>query len=181
MELMSAAALDAALTHLASELIETLGDQDFALVGIYTGGAYLAERLADRIAQRRGTAPLLGTMDITLYRDDLYTGLEKPVMGETDIAFNVTGQGIVLVDDVLFTGRTVRAALHQLADYGRPRWVKLLVLVDRGHRELPISPDFVGRVVETDKHDQVTVTLVEDGAAADAVTVRRPPPPQEPA
>lgn len=173
MEVMSSAALDAALSDLAARLLAAVGEEDFALVGIYTGGAYLAERLQARIAALRGVAPRLGTMDITLYRDDLYTGLEKPVLGETDITFNVTDQGIVLVDDVLFTGRTVRAALHQLIDFGRPRWVKLLVLVDRGHRELPIAPDFVGAVVETAKQDRVTVSLVEDGAASDGVRVQR--------
>ena len=143
------------------------------LAGLSSGfeGAYLAERLATRIAQRTGQRPPVGTMDITLYRDDLYTGLEHPVLGATDIPFDITEQGIVLVDDVLFTGRTVRAALNQLMDYGRPRWVKLLVLVDRGHRELPVAPDFTGITLETHKLDRVQVELTETGASDDRVRV----------
>lgn len=170
MELMSAAELSEELSSLADDLTDRLGDS-FAMIGVFTGGAYLAARLAALIEARTGRAVPLGTMDITLYRDDLYTGLEKPVLGETDIPFDITGQHIVLVDDVLFTGRTVRAALNQLMDYGRPSSVKLLVLIDRGHRELPIAPDFSGAVVETGKLDRVRVSLVEAGADADGVSL----------
>jgi pyrimidine operon attenuation protein/uracil phosphoribosyltransferase len=158
------------LIALASELCNL--QEDFALIGIYTGGAYLASRLQRLIGERLGTPPDLGTMDITLYRDDLYTGLEHPILGATEIPFDITDRGIVLVDDVLFTGRTVRAALNQLMDYGRPRWVKLLVLIDRGHRELPIAPDFVGAVIKTNKRDRVRVKLVEAGAAEDVVSLQ---------
>jgi pyrimidine operon attenuation protein/uracil phosphoribosyltransferase len=172
--LLDHAALSDELTQLTDDLCRELGD-DFALVGIYTGGAHLAARLAAQLAARTGTPVSLGTMDITLYRDDLYTGLEKPVLGETRIPFDITDQGIVLVDDVLFTGRTVRAALNQLMDYGRPRWVKLLVLVDRGHRELPISPDFVGLTVETQKMDRITVSLTEAGSGEDQVSLEHAP------
>lgn len=145
------------------------GSDPIALIGVYTGGAHLAMRIADRIAARTGRRPPLGTMDITLYRDDLYTGLEKPILGETDIPFNVTGQRIVLVDDVLFTGRTVHAALRQLMDYGRPQSVTLLVLIDRGHRELPIAADYIGQTVETTKRDKIVVRLREDGSQQDGV------------
>lgn len=170
MELMSAGELSEELGNLADDLTRELGDE-FALIGIYTGGAHLARRLAALLRARTGRDVPLGTMDITLYRDDLYTGLEKPVLGATDIPFDITGQHIVLVDDVLFTGRTVRAALNQLMDYGRPASVKLLVLVDRGHRELPIAPDFVGTTAETEKLDKVHVALVEAGVEADAVSL----------
>ena len=167
---MSSDSLGGLLDRFADEIIDTLGT-DIALVGIVTGGATLARRLADLIESKSSNRPLLGFVDITLYRDDLYTGLEKPLLGETTIDFEVEGRRIVLVDDVLFTGRTVNAALTQLMDYGRPRLVKLLVLVDRGHRELPISADFVGLSMETDKTDRVIVHLVEEGAPDDSVEV----------
>lgn len=148
------------LTRLALELVERLGHPDgFALVGIVTGGAVVAELLADEIARVEGVRPRVGSVDITLYRDDLYTGLEKPVLGETDLSFPVSGAGIVLVDDVLFTGRTVRAALDEIWDYGRPAWIKLAVVIDRGHRELPLAADFVGRTVATEHGDRVEVVL----------------------
>jgi len=161
------------LDRLATEMVEQLGiPTDYALVGIVTGGHPIAERLADRIEVSTGVRPQTGTVDITLYRDDLYTGLEKPVLGETVLPFTLTGQDIVLVDDVLFTGRTVRAALDVLNDYGRPRSVKLAVLIDRGHRELPIAADFVGRVMVTSKEDKVTVTVTPgDSSAHDSVAL----------
>lgn len=160
------------LDRIAHEIVEQLGDpQDLALIGIITGGQFLAERLADRISSIAGHRPRTGTVDITLYRDDLYTGLEKPVLGETKLDFKVTGTGIVLVDDVLFTGRTVRAAIDVLMDYGRPRFIRLAVLIDRGHRELPIAADFVGRQVQTSVLDKVWVDLTETGADRDQVRV----------
>ncbi len=168
--LMSSEQLRMHMDRLADQLIEHIDDQ-FALVGIFTGGAHLAARLVELVEQRTGQRPVLGTLDITLYRDDLYTGLEKPILGETNIDFDVTGRRIVLVDDVLFTGRTVRAALAQLADYGRPEWVRLLVLIDRGHRELPIAADYVGEAIETNKRDRVVVRLVEAGAEHDEVVL----------
>ena len=160
------------LDRLATEMVEELGvPTDYALVGIVTGGHPIAERLADRIEASTGVRPQTGTVDITLYRDDLYTGLERPVLGETVLPFALTGQDIVLVDDVLFTGRTVRAALDVLNDYGRPRSVKLAVLIDRGHRELPIAADFVGRVMVTSKDDKVTVMLTPDDSGNDTVSL----------
>jgi len=155
---MTAGEVERTVRRLAIELVEQLGEPtSFVLVGVVTGGASLARLLADEIERTEGVRPTVGSVDITLYRDDLYTGLEKPVLGDTELPFGVGGAGIVLVDDVLFTGRTVRAALEELWDYGRPAWIKLAVLVDRGHRELPISADFVGRRLSTERSDRVLV------------------------
>ncbi len=171
---MSGRDLDRCLTRLANEITEHLGDPSgFALVGIVTGGALLADRLADAIQTAEGQRPAVGSLDITLYRDDLYTGLEKPTLGETRIPFELTGKRVVLVDDVLFTGRTVRAALDEIMDYGRPARVQLAVLVDRGHRELPIAADFVGRRITTDKRDRVVVQLRGDGSDREGIVVQR--------
>jgi pyrimidine operon attenuation protein/uracil phosphoribosyltransferase len=160
------------LDRLAHEIIEQLGAPgDWALVGIVTGGQHLALRLAGRIEAISGARPNTGMVDITLYRDDLYTGLEKPVLGETKLPFELSGTGVILVDDVLFTGRTVRAAMDAIMDYGRPRFIKLAVLVDRGHRELPIAADFVGRTLQTLLTDRVRVDLTEAGKSADGVRV----------
>lgn len=135
----------------------------WALVGVRRGGVELADRLATALVERGLPRPARGDVDITLYRDDLYTGLEKPVLGATHLPFEVSGASIVLVDDVLFTGRTVRAALGEIHDFGRPRLVRLAALVDRGHRELPIAPDFVGLVVPTALRDRVVVDLHRGG------------------
>lgn len=157
-EVMDADAVTAAVERLAQALASAMaGLPRWALVGIREGGVPLADRLADRIAELGLPRPLRGDVDITLYRDDLYTGLEKPVLGDTELAFEVSGCPIVLVDDVLFTGRTVRAALGEVWDFGRPAFIRLCVLVDRGHRELPVAADFVGAVVETAMEDAVTV------------------------
>ena len=144
---------------LAAQIEAAVVDGPWALVGVRKGGVELADRLAGMMQRR----PLRGDVDITLYRDDLYTGLEKPVMGDTDLPFDVDGCQIVLVDDVLFTGRTVRAAIDEILDYGRPMCVRLAVLVDRGDRELPISADFVGIRVDTAKRDRVHVELGRRG------------------
>lgn len=173
-ESMGARDLERSVARLANEITEHLGDPDgFVLIGIITGGAILAQRLAACIGASEGKRPAIGTIDITLYRDDLYTGLEKPSLGETRIPFELNGRTVVLVDDVLFTGRTVRAALDELMDYGRPAVVQLAVLIDRGHRELPIAADYVGRTVVTSKKDKVVVHLVEDGSEADGVRIIR--------
>lgn len=162
---MQARDLRRCIARLAHEISERMGPPDtYALAGIITGGATLCRLLADAIEGIEGSRPLAGSLDITLYRDDLYTGLEKPVLGVTDLPFDLGERHLVLVDDVLFTGRTVRAALDEVMDYGRPRSIKLAVLVDRGHRELPVAPDFVGRTIPTSKSDQVTVHLGDTDA-----------------
>ena len=148
--------LHQALSDLVDRLYILYGDaSNFDVVGIETGGARLAERVVNIFKHRYGEAPQLGRLDITLYRDDLYTGLEKVSMGETHVPFAIDERVIVLIDDVLFTGRTVRAALQELLDLGRPSRVYLYVLIDRGHRELPIQADDVGLRVDTQKDDRI--------------------------
>lgn len=156
--LLDAAALATAVDLLAANILTAMTNVPrWALIGIRAGGVPLADHIAEYAFARTGHRPLRGDVDITLYRDDLYTGLEKPVLGDTDLPFEVSGCGIVLVDDVLFTGRTVRAAMGEVWDFGRPSFIRLAVLVDRGHRELPIAPDFVGATFATDLHDKVVV------------------------
>lgn len=172
---MSAREVERTISRMAHEISERLGDPSrYALVGIVTGGFGLSERLAAEIERTEGSRPRLGSVDITLYRDDLYTGIEKPILGETHIPFDLSGQGVVLVDDVLFTGRTVRAALDELMDYGRPSFIQLCVLIDRGHRELPIQADVVGRELSTAKTDRVEVRLMGYGADHDEVEIFSP-------
>ncbi len=134
-------------------------DLPFYLIGVRSRGVPLAERLAQEIALLAGDEIVVGAVDITLYRDDLGRGRRWPVLRGTDIAFPVDGAEIVLADDVLFTGRTIRAALNAICDLGRPGRIRLAVLVDRGHRELPIQPDFVGLHLPTDRGDRVRVRL----------------------
>lgn len=161
-QLMDAAGMSRALFRLASEIVErNVGSSDLLLVGIRRRGVPLAERIADKIEQLEGTRPPTGQLDITLYRDDLSTVGPRPVVNKTDIPIDITGSTIVLVDDVLYTGRTVRAALDELVDFGRPRRVELAVLVDRGHRELPIQADYVGKNVQTTDAEIVKVMLKE--------------------
>jgi pyrimidine operon attenuation protein / uracil phosphoribosyltransferase len=150
-----------AITRIAHEIVErNQGLESVVLVGLQTGGVPLAARLAEALNRVEGLAVPVGTLDVAFYRDDI--GL-RPVMPEavTDIPFDLTGSVVVLTDDVLFTGRTVRAALDALKDYGRPRAVQLAVMVDRGHRELPIRPDYVGKNLPT-RHDEM-VDVRDDG------------------
>lgn len=145
-----------------------------ALVGIRSGGADLAVRLRSVMAATHGQEPDLGLMDITLYRDDWTRLHHRPKVGKTEIDFPISDRSVILVDDVLFTGRTVRAALDALIDLGRPRRIELAVLVDRGHRELPIQPDFVGAVVPTEITEAVDVLLGPEPGPDDRVVLRRP-------
>ncbi|MEW6623175.1 MAG: bifunctional pyr operon transcriptional regulator/uracil phosphoribosyltransferase PyrR [Bacillota bacterium] len=150
------------ITRIAHEIIEkNKGTEDLVLIGIRTRGVPLAQRLNDIIEQIEGTRLPIGIIDITLYRDDLSSLAEQPVINKTEITFNVEGKRIVLVDDVLYTGRTVRAALDALVDLGRAKSIQLAVLVDRGHRELPIRADFIGKNVPTSKSELIAVLLNE--------------------
>jgi pyrimidine operon attenuation protein / uracil phosphoribosyltransferase len=165
------------LRRIAHEIVErNHGVSGLALVGIVTGGYAMAQALQKLIAEAEGTAPPLGSVDITLYRDDVFEGLPRPEIGPTELPFEVAGSRVVLVDDVLYTGRTVRAALDALMDWGRPKAVQLAVLVDRGRRELPIQADYVGAQVETAADESVKVELDDAGAITRVVLrARRDP------
>ncbi len=161
-EILDAVAMARVVRRIAFEIIERNGP-DAYFVGIRTGGAVLANRMVNLLAGSGEPRPSLGAVDITLYRDDVFLGLPKPEIGPTDLRESLDGRTVVLVDDVLFTGRTVRAAMDVLADYGRPRAVQLAVLIDRGRRELPIQPDFVGVRLQTSADQSVRVMLSERG------------------
>jgi pyrimidine operon attenuation protein/uracil phosphoribosyltransferase len=169
---MDAQGIEHALKRMGREIVERTRDGDLAIVGIRRGGVHLAERLRRELEAILEHSVSLGTLDIALYRDDLSERASAPVVGPTDIRFPVTGKTIVLVDDVIYTGRTVRAALDELVDFGRPRRVLLSVLVDRGGRELPIAPDVVGARLDVPEGEQVEVRLREAGAAEDLVIVK---------
>jgi pyrimidine operon attenuation protein/uracil phosphoribosyltransferase len=173
---MDAEAVERAVQRIARDILErarALGEVDrLAMVGIRRGGVPLAERLGKAIAAHTGTNPPRGTLDIALYRDDVSGRGVAPVVGPTDIAFPLEGRTVVLADDVLYTGRTIRAALDELVDFGRPRRVWLAVLVDRGGRELPIAADFAGATLEAPPEDRVQVLWRENGAERDEVVVR---------
>lgn len=166
-------AIARALTRMASELVERChGTADVVLVGIQRRGVELAQRLARLVEAQEGKALPCGKLDITLYRDDLQAIGARPVIGETDLPFDLDDRTVVIVDDVLYTGRTIRAALDELADFGRPKRILLCVLVDRGGRELPIQPDIVGVRQETAGRDRVDV-LVRELDGRDAVELAR--------
>jgi pyrimidine operon attenuation protein/uracil phosphoribosyltransferase len=170
---MAAEDIRRALTRIAHEILERdKGAADVVLVGIADRGDDLARRLAAEVSRIEGVQVPVGVLDITFYRDDIGLRAEAPEVHETRIGFDVSGKVVVLVDDVLYTGRTIRSAMDALMDLGRPHKIQLAVLVDRGHRELPIRADFVGKNVPTSRDDNVRVQVQElDGA--DAVTVRR--------
>jgi pyrimidine operon attenuation protein/uracil phosphoribosyltransferase len=166
--LLDADALARTLSRIAHEIIEGNPElDDVALVGIQTRGVPLAQRLARLIEERAGQAPVLGAVDITFHRDDVHVRdgeaprHAQPVVRETQLQFPLEGRTVVLVDDVLYTGRTIRAAIEALFDYGRPARVQLAVIVDRGHRELPIRPDYVGKNLPTARGERIQVQLVE--------------------
>ena len=162
-----------ALRRMAGEIAErTKGAGEVALIGIRRGGVPLASRLRALLAEVESLEVPIGALDITLYRDDAATALPSPRIGRTEIPFPVEKRTVVLVDDVLFTGRTIRAAIDAVLDFGRPRAIQLAVLIDRGHRELPIHADYVGRTVATRPDEQVDVLLDRGPGLADEVRVR---------
>ncbi len=167
---IDAEGIDRALTRIAYEILEkNKGMESVVLVGIRTGGVFLAQRLRQKIEKIEGVAPPMGILDITLYRDDLTRKRDRPLLGKTDIPFSLDDRKVVLVDDVLFTGRTVRAAMDGLIDFGRPKQIQLAVLVDRGHRELPIRADFVGKNLPSSLWEAVTVRLTENKGVDEVV------------
>lgn len=173
-QLMSASEIDRTLVRLAHEILEKSEDLDrLAFIGIRRRGVPLAQRLAAKIKDIEGLSVPVGILDISLYRDDLSTIATQPVVNATEISFPVTGKDIILTDDVLYTGRTTRAALDALFDHGRPARVQLLVLIDRGHRELPVEARFVGRNVQTTQNEIIEVKFNETDGVEKVLLVER--------
>jgi pyrimidine operon attenuation protein/uracil phosphoribosyltransferase len=161
-KVLDADGLRRTVNRLSHEVVEkNKGVLDVVLVGIRTRGEFLAHRVAKKIAEIESTNVQVGVLDITLYRDDLRGRLDQPELKSSEILFDIRGKVVVLIDDVLFTGRTIRSALNALMDLGRPSVIQLLVLVDRGHRELPIKADFVGKNVPTARGQEVQVAMTE--------------------
>lgn len=172
-KMMDKDALNRAVTRIAHEILEkNKGTESLCVVGIRTRGAILAERIKECIAKIEGTEIPLGVLDITLYRDDLTMIDSHPVVHETLIDFDITDMKVILVDDVLFTGRTVRSALNALHDFGRPANIQLAVLIDRGHRELPIRADYVGKNIPTSLDQDVRVMLPETDEIEEQVCIQ---------
>jgi pyrimidine operon attenuation protein / uracil phosphoribosyltransferase len=173
-KLMDKDALNRAIVRIAHEILEkNKGSAGLCLVGIRNRGAYLARRLADRVEEIEKEKIPVGALDITLYRDDLTMISQQPVVHKTEIEFDVTDKNVLLVDDVLYTGRTIRAALDALMDLGRPKSIQLAVLVDRGHRELPIRADYVGKNIPTAFNETVEVRLAESDGADEVVIIEK--------
>lgn len=173
-QLMSASEMDRTLVRLAHEILEKSKDLDrLAFIGIRRRGVPLAQRLAKKIEALENRTVPVGVLDINLYRDDLSTVATQPVVNSTEIPFSVTGKDIILMDDVLFTGRTVRAALDALFDHGRPARVQLLALIDRGWRELPIEARYVGRMVQTTENEIIEVKFQEVDGTEKVLLVER--------
>lgn len=173
--ILDSSGVDETITRISAEITGNFDELDkLVFVGIRTKGTQIAHRLGEKIRQTKKVEIPVGTVDTTLYRDDVSVAPRQPVLCKTEIPVEVTGRMIVLVDDVLYTGRTIRAALDALMDLGRPAAILLAVLVDRGHRELPISGDFVGQTVETEKNQSVKVRLYENRDKDNVVLVDEP-------
>jgi pyrimidine operon attenuation protein / uracil phosphoribosyltransferase len=173
--LMTAAEIDLVLARIAAEIVEKLSPEDeFAIIGIRRRGVHLAQRLCRKVEATLKRAIPFGILDITLYRDDLTTVSNRPMLRETLIDFDINNISLVLVDDVLYTGRTIRAALDGIIDLGRPNKIQLAVLVDRGLRELPIQADYVGKHIQTAEDETVEVQLMEEDQEERVVLLKRP-------
>lgn len=174
--ILSSSEIQRIVNRMAHEILErNRGTDDLILVGIRTGGVHLAHRLADKIKEIEMVSVPIGELDITLYRDDLMLKKQQPVLKKTEIACDITDKKLILVDDVLYTGRTIRAALDGLMDLGRPRMIQLAVLIDRGHRELPIRAEYVGKNLPT-ASDEVVKVLLEEEGEEDRVVIYPPSP-----
>lgn len=168
--IMSSKDIDRSLDRISLEILEkNHGTENLVVIGIHTGGVYLAERIRQKIDSREHGALKIGYLDITLYRDDWSLISQNPIVKQTDIGFQLESQKVVLVDDVVFTGRTIRAAMDAIMDYGRPDSIQLAVLVDRGGRELPIQPDYVGMTVMAEPSEKIDVLLRETGETDEVV------------
>jgi pyrimidine operon attenuation protein / uracil phosphoribosyltransferase len=161
-EIMDESAIIRAITRISHEIIEkNKGVDDIVLIGIQRRGVPLAKMIAQKIREVEGKSVPVGILDITLYRDDLSTLAEHPIINGTEINFSITGKKVILVDDVLFTGRTTRAAIDAIIDIGRPRMIQMAILIDRGHRELPIRADYIGKNVPTSKNEVINVKVID--------------------
>lgn len=174
-KILDADGIRRALTRISHEIIEkNKGTDDLVLIGIRTRGVPLAERIREKIAEFEGVTLPLGIVDITLYRDDLTTIDVQPVVHETNVPFSIQGKTVIMVDDVLYTGRTARAALDATMDLGRPARIQLAVLIDRGHRELPIRADYVGKNLPTSRREIVSVRLNDVDGAEEVLLLEKP-------
>jgi pyrimidine operon attenuation protein / uracil phosphoribosyltransferase len=172
--IMDADTISRCLIRIAHEILErNKGAESLGIIGIKTRGAYLAQRIAQIINSIEKVILPVGLMDINLYRDDVQTKLEQPIVQKTEILFDVVDRTIILVDDVLFTGRTIRAALDQIIDFGRPRSIQLAVLIDRGHKELPIRADYIGKNIPTSS-DELVKVRIEEVDGEDSVSIVKP-------
>lgn len=173
-EILDQRDIDRALSRIAHEIVEKNRDlAQLCLIGIQRGGVHLARRLAGKIRECEGYEVPCGSLDISLYRDDINLRKEQPVVRRTEIDFDINDKTVILVDDVLFTGRSIRAAMDALMDMGRPSRIQLAVLIDRGHRELPIRPDFVGKNVPTSLKETIEVQLQEEGVSDRVIIVTK--------
>jgi len=173
-KLMDKRTIESALKRMAHEILEKNDEADsIAIVGIRNRGEYLASRVAAAIEKIKGKRPSFGILDITLYRDDLTDLAQQPIVHETKLDFDISQKHIILVDDVLYTGRTIRCALDELIDFGRPKSIQLAVLIDRGHRELPIRADYVGKNIPTSGNEVIEVKLEESDGKEEVILAER--------